>query len=410
MKLNLFKNDLFGDSACFWRKIQHFFYADYWFPHVIVALLVFLLGILQIQDINQYSDLFTEPEKTLSRISHVLSFLTLNNIIHNVIGFILVTMSFALLFRSELAWILTLLITLIDLFLDNYFSVNISVGLLIYEVFMVIILYIFKNSFDRTSFAVSTLFAITAIVLTLSFGTIGSYALGQEFKPPINDLFTAFYFTVMTVTTVGYGDILPYTVHARLFTVILVIVGLLIFATALTNFLSPLINNQFMKIIKTRRKKMNRQDHIIIVGNNPLTRNVFKELTARNIPITAIFSQQPEAYTFEDGLPKDYIVGDASNANVLKSVQVDSAWTLLALTDDDSNNAFIIMAAKEINPKIQTVVAANGASNIDKLKRVHPDVILALPVIAAELMAMALNGEDIKADYFMKQLSKLHKK
>jgi len=387
------------------KLIKKLFFLNYKFIYIEIALLVLLSGILQINDIDKYKEIFIHPNIVLDNIIKNFTLLTISDLTHNVIGLILVIISFGLFLRSRLSWILTFGASFFGLILESYFSVDIPMYLLVYEFFVLVLLFIFRDAFDRTSFTASTLFALTAVVFTLSFGAIGSYALGNEFNPPIKDLFTGLYYTVVTTTTVGYGDIIPQTVHAKLFSVVLIIVGLVIFIAAITNFLSPLINDQLMNIIKTRRKKMNRENHIIIVGDTSLSKNLIKELTSRNISISVVFPKQPTIA--ESEMPNDYVIGDGSDESILKSIQIDTAATFMALSDDDADNAFMIMAAKELNPKIQTVVAVSDASNIAKLKRVHPDVILALPAIAAELMAMALSGEDIKTDYFLNQLSKL---
>jgi len=389
------------------KWIKKLLFLNYKFIHIEIALLLLLSGILQINDVDKYKDIFTHPDIVLDNIIKNFTLLTISDLTHNVIGLILVIMSFGLFLRSRLSWILTFGVGFFGLILESYFGADIPIYLLVYEFFVLVLLFVFRDVFDRTSFTASTLFALTAVVFTLSFGAVGSYALGNEFHPPIQDLFTGLYYTVVTTTTVGYGDIIPQTVHAKLFSVILIIVGLVIFVAAITNFLSPLINDQLMNIIKTRRKKMNRENHIIIVGDNSLAKNLIKELTSRKISISVVFQKQP--LIAESEMPEDYVIGDGSDEAILASIQIDTAATFMALSDDDADNAFMIMAAKELNPKIQTVVAVSDANNITKLKRVHPDVILALPVIAAELMAMALNGEDIKTDYFFKQLAKLKK-
>jgi voltage-gated potassium channel len=77
------------------------------------------------------------------------------------------------------------------------------------------------------------------------------------------------------------------------------------------------------------------------------------------------------------------------------------------LSEDDAYNAFVILAAKEMNPNARTVVAVSNVGNTSRMMRVHPDVVLDLPVIGSELLAMALSGEEIRADALVNQLLKL---
>jgi voltage-gated potassium channel len=106
-------------------------------------------------------------------------------------------------------------------------------------------------------------------------------------------------------------------------------------------------------------------------------------------------------------IPNDFIIGDGSDSDILLKAQADTARAIIALTEDDSENAFIILAAREVNKKLKTISAVSDAHNLNKIKRVHPDVVLALPIIGAELLAMALSGEEIKTDELFQQLLKL---
>ncbi|MGH8258264.1 MAG: hypothetical protein ACREUG_01085, partial [Steroidobacteraceae bacterium] len=68
---------------------------------------------------------------------------------------------------------------------------------------------------------------------------------------------------------------------------------------------------------------------------------------------------------------------------------------------------FVILAAKEMNPGLRTVVAVSNPGNARRMERVHADVVLALPHIGGELLAMALSGEEVRADELVNQVLKL---
>ncbi|OZB82861.1 MAG: hypothetical protein B7X28_02990, partial [Halothiobacillus sp. 13-55-253] len=132
--------------------------------------------------------------------------------------------------------------------------------------------------------------------------------------------------------------------------------------------------------------------------------NATESLEKRGLEVTRIL---PTAPAQGSDIPKDFIIADGADSDTLLKVQADAARAIIALTEDDSENAFIILAAREVNEKIKTVVAVSDAHHLNKIKRVHPDVVLALPVIGAELLAMALSGEEIKTDALLEQLLKL---
>jgi voltage-gated potassium channel len=80
---------------------------------------------------------------------------------------------------------------------------------------------------------------------------------------------------------------------------------------------------------------------------------------------------------------------------------------VLALSEDDSYNAFVVLAAKELNPNVRTVAAVGDTRNTGRVARTRPDVLLTLPQLGGELLAMALSGEKISADALISQLLKL---
>lgn len=149
---------------------------------------------------------------------------------------------------------------------------------------------------------------------------------------------------------------------------------------------------------------MKRVSHVIVVGDGPLAKDAARALTARGLQATAILAQKPDA---EADQPADFIVGDGSDTDTLRRVHIGEARAVLALSEDDSYNAFVVLAAKELNPNVRTVAAVGDTRNTGRVARTRPDVLLTLPQLGGELLAMALSGEKISADALISQLLKL---
>jgi voltage-gated potassium channel len=159
-----------------------------------------------------------------------------------------------------------------------------------------------------------------------------------------------------------------------------------------------------MNLLQPKRKKMKRASHIIVIGDGPLAKDAVRALAARGLQTTAILADKPDP---EADHPEDFVVGDGSDAETLSKVNIAEARAVLALSEDDSYNAFVILAAKEMNPNLHTVAAVSDTRNTGRVARTRPDVILTLPALGGELLAMALSGEEIKADALISQLLKL---
>ena len=149
---------------------------------------------------------------------------------------------------------------------------------------------------------------------------------------------------------------------------------------------------------------MKRVSHVIVVGDGPLAKDAARALSARGLQTTAVLAEKPAAAADQ---PQDFVVGDGSDTETLRSIQAAEARAVLALSEDDSYNAFVVLAAKELNPGLRTVAAVSDTRNTGRVARTRPDVLLTLPQLGGELLAMALSGEEIKADALISQLLKL---
>lgn len=108
-------------------------------------------------------------------------------------------------------------------------------------IFTLVFLLILRKDFSHSSAAAGTIFAFISFTTLLFYSTYGALYLSEGFNPRIESLMTAFYFSIETMSTVGYGDIVPVSESARLFTISVIISGITVFATSMTSIFGPLI-------------------------------------------------------------------------------------------------------------------------------------------------------------------------
>ncbi|MCE5388414.1 MAG: NAD-binding protein [Acidithiobacillus sp.] len=137
---------------------------------------------------------------------------------------------------------------------------------------------------------------------------------------------------------------------------------------------------------------MPQSDHFILVGDSPLSRNSYQELTRRGLGVRVILQAAVTDSFFH---PEDVIIGDASDVDVLREAGAESAQAVLALRTDDAENAFVVLAVKELQSAAKTVAAVSDSKNIKRMERVQPDLLIAPQVMGGEILAMALNGETL---------------
>lgn len=376
---------------------------DVWFPHVPLALAVGFAGLIAIlPTIRDYAAQYLHLDlgklfNELHPISGHIPSLILSGVPTVIVGALQIVIGIGLLGRSRIAWLSALGITLAQLLLtiqhstgSDFNSATIYIGVLL------IWLVLARNSFSRSSLAAGTLFAVASVLVLIVYGVLGSFLLGAGFTPPITNLPAAFYFVIVTMSTVGYGDILPKSNEARLFVVSLIILGLTVFATALTAVIGPVLQNRINKTIGSREKKMKRVNHFIIAGDGVLARNTARELRHRGEPVLVIV--EDEDTNFGD---VEILVGDPTELDTLREAGGEHARAILALSDDDSENAFVILAVRELGTDAKKVAAVSTRKNLERVRRVHPDMILAAPVFGGEVLAMALTEEKIDGDWLL---------
>jgi voltage-gated potassium channel len=371
------------------RRIGQLVRARYWFPHVPLALALAWDGFLPLRSVfirYRHVLLSDFPRQVLNfppnRMPAVL------------IGVAMLVMSVGLLFRSRFAWIIAIVLTS-SLVLSSAIGPHGSIaGLISYNGLLLAALLLSYAWFDRSSLAAGTLFALTSALLLLSYAVFGSLYLGSQFSPAIKDPLSALYYAVVTMSTVGYGDITPKTVDARLFAMSIMLLGLAVFATSVTAIAGPML----ARLSAPKEKRMKRTNHFIVIGATPLAYNTYREFKKRNQPVTLVMPQAPVSGDIDE---QDLIVGDANSLETLHRAGADQAQAVLAMRADDSDNAFIVLAVKELKGRAKTVVAINDSKHMERIKLVQADVVIAPEVLGGELLAMALTGETITSDFVL---------
>jgi voltage-gated potassium channel len=303
----------------------------------------------------------------------------------------LTLMSLGIALRARVAWALSLLLLAAAASISLWGDYRSSVVFAFTLALAVALIYYWRR-FDRSSFAASSLFAVLSIGALLIYAVFGALYLGDGFYPPIRTFVTALYFSIVSMSTVGYGDIVPRSDTARLFTASIIVLGITVFATSISAVLGPVIGGKLKRIVKGGISNVIRKNHYLIVGASPLAHNVYDGLKKRGYAVTVIVAPgMPHTYPPE----ADLVEGDASDTATLHHAGAETALAVLALRIDDAENAFVILAIKELAPKVRTVALVNDSRNLQRLRLLQPDMVFSPQLLAGELLARTLNNETI---------------
>lgn len=225
-----------------------------------------------------------------------------------------------------------------------------------------------------------------AIVVTLGGGTAG-FVLIDHYP-----VFDAFYMTLTTVTTVGYGEIWPLSRAGRIFNCFLILFGVitvLLAIGAMTQTVIELELNQYFgkRRIKNMIEKL--QGHVIVCGFGRVGRGAADELRSANVKFVVVDNNDERVEAaIKDGMLA--VLADASRDETLKDVGIDRARGLIATLASDADNLFVILTAKTLNPLLHLSTRVSEESSEQKLRRAGADFVFAPYNSTGHRMAQAL--------------------
>lgn len=233
--------------------------------------------------------------------------------------------------------------------------------------------------------------ALILMALLLCFGILGYYYLfGYGFVDAI-------YMTVITVGTVGFGEVNPLDASGKIFTSILILLSIFIFAYAVTTISAFLISVN--SIDKYKKRKMQQKinafrDHTILCGFGRNGRQAAIKLQNYKKAFV-IIEQNLQAIQIleEEGFP--HIYGNATDDEVLISAGISNAKFLITTLPSDSDNVFITLTAKQLNNKIQIYSRASEDSSTKKLKIAGAQHVVMPDKIGGDHMASLIVAPDL---------------
>jgi voltage-gated potassium channel len=208
------------------------------------------------------------------------------------------------------------------------------------------------------------------------------------------------YFTMISATTTGFGDIVPVSERARLFDAFVVtparIFFILILAgTAYTFVLKNTWNRWLMRIIQR-----NLHDHIVIAGHGVSNAKALEELLARGQDARRIVvidtNQESLQRASECGVA--VLEGDASRDETLQAARLDRAKALLVSAGRDDSNILIVLTARKLAPNLKISVTIRESDNEDIAKQAGADTVINPVSFSGLLLASSLQGPH-RAEY-----------
>ncbi len=225
--------------------------------------------------------------------------------------------------------------------------------------------------------AATFVFAVTVI------GTVG-YRLIEG-----ADWFDSFYMTVVTITTVGFLEVFPLSMLGRLWTVVLIVLGLgSVFYTASVG-LELIVQSTS---ISGRRRRLQRDidrlsNHHILCGFGRVGESIWHDLVLGGEDVVVVENNE-DRFAHAESLGALVILGDATTNTVLDQAGIERAASVLASVRNDADNLVIALSAKAIRPGVHVIARANEAESEEKLQLAGADRVVAPNRVGARRMAV----------------------
>lgn len=242
---------------------------------------------------------------------------------------------------------------------------------------------IYSHIYRKLAFAFAALFVISML------GVAGYWFIGGKQYSLVDCL----YMTVITITTIGYGEIIDmsHKPGGRLFTMFIAISGVGMATYILTNITAFMVEGVMSEAFRRRRmEKMIRKlkGHYIVCGVEGVGFHVLSELSETKRPCVMVDIDKEKINKVLEAFHEQlFIEGNATDSDTLLAAGIGEAKGLFAVTGDDNENLVISLTAKQLNPHIRVVARCSRLKNVEKMKKAGADSVISPTFIGGLRMA-----------------------
>ena len=233
---------------------------------------------------------------------------------------------------------------------------------------------------------------IGLLFFSLTIGVIGFMVIEQY------NFIEALYMTVITLSTVGFGEVKALSNGGRIFVTLFIIFNVGIFAYSLGNLANFLIQGDYKRVFKDLmigRKIDKMKNHIIVCGYGRYGESVIQHLLKQDLPCVLIEANIEKIKEIRKKKLITVLEGDATDEETLLEAGVDHAKALITTLPEDADNVYVILSARQANPNLQIISRANMASSRKNLMKAGANNVLVPENIGGFYMSALITKPDI---------------
>jgi voltage-gated potassium channel len=227
---------------------------------------------------------------------------------------------------------------------------------------------------------------IAAIATVIGIGCTGYMTVAGA------PLFESVYMALTTITTIGYGEIIPLGRAGRIFNIFYIVIGVATVLVAFGVLTQAMIELELSGYFQKRRRRRminNLKSHFIVCGYGRVGRSASEELKKSGVPILVVDkSEERVERAIQAGLLA--VAADSTRDEVLRDVGIDRARGLIAALSTDADNTYLILTAKALNPLLPVATRVSEQESERKLRRAGADVVFAPYTITGQRLSQSL--------------------
>ncbi|MCD6422571.1 MAG: potassium channel protein [Elusimicrobia bacterium] len=222
-------------------------------------------------------------------------------------------------------------------------------------------------------------------VTIIATGTAG-YMLIEKWN-----FLDALYMTFITLSSIGYGEVHPLSVQGQIFTIVLIVIGFSVLAGLMGYFSSLILAGEIGIIMRRRKMKESIKklsNHHIICGLSPVGEAILEEFLKTKQKFVVVEKDEVKFEMAQKNYGEFlYILGDATQDEVLIEAGIQRAKSILICLNEDSHSLYVVISAKSLNPKIKILVSVVEEDAFAKMKRAGADYVISPQKIGGLRMA-----------------------
>ena len=242
-----------------------------------------------------------------------------------------------------------------------------------------------------TSLGMRLLFVVTLVALAVVIIRLEKEGLIDHSTGEHPGLVDSIYFAMVTITTVGYGDIVPISTSARLVDSILLVPIRFIVLFTFVGTAYQLVIERFQQEVRMKRAVKRLKDHVIVCGYGAPGRAAVKELLLQGTPPEQVVVLDTDEEALRDAVETNVVAvdGDAAEESVLRSVAIDRAAFVIVCAGRDDTAVLIALTAHDLNPSATLIATCREEENVKLLQRSGANIIVSPAIAGGNLLAAA---------------------